>query len=333
VRKLALRILIAASLGLTMPSARAVAGAPFQLGGQRGWFHDPGFASGYFHTYDALALPAMELPPRKVHVFLPRDYETAGRRYPVVYANDGEALFFNGGFSGASWRLHEPLERLEARGWVQPIVVALVPNDRNLEYTHARVEGRATCCSLEAYARDVAGPVKAFVDAHYRTLPDSSDTIALGSSHGGLAAFFLATRHPNRVGAAVALSTSFWVGLDGPLGGSLSTRSLRRSSLMTLVGPTLGAAAARRGAPRLYLDWGLVRTGGFQNAFIEARATARSREMAALLRSDFGYSDAQLTTVEDPNGAHDEASWARRVEDALAAVLPRRTSMALPSSP
>ena len=40
---------------------------------------------------------------------------------------------------------------------------------------------------------------------------------------------------------------------------------------------------------KIYLDWGLVREGGFHNAFIEERATARGREMRELLVQDFGY--------------------------------------------
>jgi len=37
---------------------------------------------------------------------------------------------------------------------------------------------------------------------------------ALGSSHGGLAAFHMALSHPTIFGIAICMSPSFWAGID-----------------------------------------------------------------------------------------------------------------------
>ncbi|MEC4804725.1 MAG: hypothetical protein SAJ12_03705 [Jaaginema sp. PMC 1079.18] len=68
----------------------------FHKGDQTGWYHDPGFWGGYFHTYDSFNVDGN---PRLVHVFLPRNYEVTPEAFPVVYCNDGDTIFFPGGLT------------------------------------------------------------------------------------------------------------------------------------------------------------------------------------------------------------------------------------------
>lgn len=74
-----------------------------------------------------------------------------------------------------------------------------------------------------------------------------------------------------------------------------------------------GAGYAGPNPPRVYLDWGLIRSGGIQNSIIEANAATRGNAMQALLRSEFGYNDGHLHVVIDPNGDHSESAWGHRV--------------------
>ena len=116
-------------------------------------------------------------------------------------------------------------------------------------------------------------------------------------------------------GNVVAMSSSFWVGIDF---GPASLGDLRRSELWRRTSSTYGGP----NRPKVYLDWGLVRTGGAHNSLIEDRATVRGREMASLLASSYGYvKDKELFTVEDPQGEHEELSWKRRLGNALKLVL------------
>lgn len=282
--------------------------AQFEKGGQLAWFHDQGHPAGFFHTYDNFQVAGTTDAPRKVHVFLPRDYETSKERYPAVYMNDGQTAFFPGGAVGKSWQTAERLTELYDRNAIRKLVVVAVhPLNRDREYTHAPVPKRE-CCQVEGYTQYIANWVKPFIDRHYRTLPQARETTILGSSHGGLAAFYIACRRPDCFGNAAALSPSFWVGLDT----GLSTfTSLSNSRLIQLTAHTLRDKSTR---PRIWLDWGLLRDRGFHNSFIERNATKRGREMAGLLRSTFGYQqDRELFTFEDPQGAHTEESWSRRL--------------------
>ena len=285
---------------------------PVTLSGQAAWIHDDGVSAGYFHTFDALTVGTAGA--HKVHVMLPRSYPGSCKRYPVVYFNDGDTTFWKGGAANKTWDVPGALAKAYAAGtFGEVIVVAIVPVDRNREYTHVPWLAGQTCCGLPDYVSYLSDAVKPFVDAAYRTKSGANETVIVGSSHGGLAAFYTATTRPTVFGRAIAMSSSFWAGLDEvTIGGPLSG-----SALMQAAGPGLLAHH-----PRMYLDWGLVRTGGTHNAIIEARATARSTEMRDLLASNYGYgAGASLFTVEDPAGEHDEESWARRIGPALAIAL------------
>lgn len=291
-----------------IPEADRFASNTFTLGGQRATFHDEGHRGGVFHTYDAFSACG---EPRRVHVFLPRDYAETSARLPVVYFNDGNTTFWPGGASPDSWRAAEAVSDLQAAGRLEPLIlVALHPLDREREYTHAEWLPGRTCCGVEAYARALATCFKPFFDTHYRTAPNRAAIV--GSSHGGLAAFFTATRHPDAFAFAGALSPSFWAGLDSRADGASGDGSLEGSALVTPVVATLRASSR----PTFWIDWGLEREGGAHNAVIERLATERGREMVSLLE-ELGYDATTLTWLEDERGAHDEASWARRLPRVL----------------
>jgi hypothetical protein len=289
------------------------------LGGQVGWIHDEGHRSGTFHTFDALDLGAEAggSRPRKVHVWLPRH---GVGPWPVVYALDGDAVFWRGGPFGFTWDLGGLCDEVAAA--VAPFaVVAIHPHARNEDYTHVDWSGgRLPFGGLPAHAAWIAQHLKPFVDAHFPT--DPARAYALGASHGGLAAFWIATRHPDAFRGAVALSSSVFSGLDlltdrgvrpGPHGAAMAT-----APLLTEVEATLRDAGRR---PELFLSWGLRRDGGDHNRVVERLATERGRELALHLRA-LGYGD-DLAVLEDPHGGHDEATWRRHVRAWLMHRFPR----------
>ncbi|MGK7947103.1 MAG: alpha/beta hydrolase [Microcystaceae cyanobacterium] len=301
----------------------------FVKGNQEGWCHDHSDWSGFYHTYPYFKPDSFDnffSEPRKVHVFVPRDYELSETAYPVIYMNDGNTVFFEGGAYHKTWKMSTLLTRLYVSSRMRKvIVVAVSPIDRDYEYTHAPMRVREWG-GLEDYSRYLATSVKGFIDDNYRTIKEANQTLLLGASHGGLAAFYTALQHPEQFGLVAALSPSFWVGLDRVYDqenfdifddyfGTLDGSTLIASSRKTLNDEQL--------KPKIYLDWGLIREGGHHNAVIEERATARGREMKALLMEKFGYQeDHNLWTVEDTEGEHNEESWSRRLEYVLPLFYP-----------
>jgi pimeloyl-ACP methyl ester carboxylesterase len=287
----------------------------YPFAGQLVCEHDEGYSSGYFHTYDAIKLPGDGPKGRKIHIYLPRSYAQSDTRYPVVYFNDGQSIFFPNNGVGKTWRAQETLDSLYAsRSIPEVIIVAVYPTEREEEYTHAAVPGRP-CCKLDQYGEYLTQDLKNFVDQNYRTRPQREFNFIVGSSHGGLAAFFIAATHPEIFGGAGCLSSSFWVGMY-PIG---FPKRLKDSELIDQTRYGLSNPDQR---PKLWLDWGLIRTGGEHNYWVEEHATRRGIEMAGLLRSEFGYIEGpMLRVVSDPIGDHTEDSWARRLPEVFRFLL------------
>ncbi|MGK7915214.1 MAG: alpha/beta hydrolase [Prochloraceae cyanobacterium] len=293
----------------------------FTKGGQEGWFHDQGHWGGFFHTYDNFQVGGAFDRARQVHVFLPRDYEVSQQSYPVIYMNDGDTAFFPGGTYHKTWNMAGILSSLYVANQIRKVlVVAVCPVNRDYEYTHAPVWNQEWG-GLNDYANYLAHSVKGFIDANYRTIPNAENTLIVGASHGGLAAFYTATQYPDKFRCTAALSPSFWVGLDSIVEFSLFNfsetffGSLDSSTLIYAARDTLQNPLKRL---KIYLDWGLVRKGGFHNQFVEERARARGREMRDLLIKEFGYQENEnLFVVEDPYGEHTEESWSSRMPNML----------------
>jgi hypothetical protein len=294
---------------------------PLEVGGQKAWAHDEGLSTGTFHTFDALRLGW--LPPRKVHVFLPREAHDPRRRFPVVVMHDGDTSFWPGGIAHSTWDTATALASPGPDGKrpAPAIVVAVHPHDRNEEYTHVDWSlGRRPWGKLPVYAAHIARELVPFLDAHYPTLTEPKHRAVVGSSHGGLASFYIATRHPDVFGFGGCMSPSFFSGIEpppfGPGAAPLPEASIVKDALDVLKDP--------RRRPRLWMCWGLRRDGGEHNSVVEHLATERGLEMARLL-AQLGYrhhdvapgelpkSDAELWSHTDPHGAHDEPSWGRRL--------------------
>ena len=277
----------------------------FYLEDRHAWYHDEGHNSGYFHTYDALVLESDRDLPRKIHVFLPRDYGEHDRPYPVVYMNDGNITFWPDGLSPYSWEVPKTLEELYKNEIIQRvIIVAIHPLDRSHEYLHVKEfsgwlekEGGG----LSTYA-DYLVRLKHFIDRSYNTLRENKFTTIVGSSHGGLAAFYTGCIYGQYFGKVAALSPSFWAG---------GVFNLRDTPLIAAVDKYLRPDNINR--PQIGIDWGCKLSGGFHNLFIEQLARLWSKKMVKLLQSDYDYVlNENLFKYADSIGGHDERAWAYR---------------------
>jgi predicted alpha/beta superfamily hydrolase len=206
-------------------------------------------------------------------VFYPPGYhENTLRRYPVLYMQDGQNLFFPGeAFQGAHWRIAETLAALDAmNACEQAIVVGVHPNAREEDYT---APGYAD------YGRFLVRALKPHVDAHYRTLRGPAQTAVMGSSLGGVVSLYLAWQHPEVFGMAACMSSTFG----------------RRDDLAQRV------AAEPRRPVRFYLDSGWPR----DNYEV-------TRAMHTLLTRRGYRDGDDLHYYAFPHALHDERHWAMR---------------------
>ncbi len=139
----------------------------------------------------------------RLRVYLPPGYrENTLKRYPVLYMQDGQNLFFpDEAFLGQDWQVDRTIGLLDTMSAVDDfLVVGVYSKDRLAEYTKP---------GYEAFAASLAGEVKTRVDQDFRTLPGPRSTAVMGSSLGGVVSFFLAWDLPDVFGGAACLSSTF----------------------------------------------------------------------------------------------------------------------------
>jgi predicted alpha/beta superfamily hydrolase len=165
----------------------------------------PSFTSGlHGRITGRVAFPSRVLGRElALRVYLPPGYdENTLKRYPVLYMQDGQNLFFpEEAFLGHEWEVDETLERLDEMNVIdQMIVVGVDSEDRLADYTEPGVAG---------YGRALTEELLPWLDSELRTLSGPRNTAVLGSSLGGVAAFSLAWRWPEVFGMAGCLSSTF----------------------------------------------------------------------------------------------------------------------------
>ena len=140
-----------------------------------------------------------ESADRDVIVFLPPSYsKEKSRHYPVVYALHGYSI-------GAEQWTHEisvpqTIEGAFALGSKEMILV--LPDSKTI-YNGSMYSSSATTGDFENY---VARDVVAYIDTHYRTIPNRQSRGLAGHSMGGYGASRIGMKHPDVFGALYIMS-------------------------------------------------------------------------------------------------------------------------------
>ncbi len=140
-----------------------------------------------------------EAVDRDVIVFLPPSYQAQSkRRYPVVYA-------LHGFFIGAEQWTHEihvpqTIEGAFAQGSKEMIIV--LPDSKTI-YNGSMYSSSETTGDFEKF---IYHDVVAYIDTHYRTIPDRQSRGLVGHSMGGYGASRIGMKHPEIFGALYIMS-------------------------------------------------------------------------------------------------------------------------------
>ena len=136
---------------------------------------------------------------RDAIVFLPPSYvKDKHRRYPVVYALHGYSI----GAEQWTHEIHVPqtIEGAFAQGAKEFIVV--LPDSKTL-HNGSMYSSSVTTGNFEVY---VAHDVVAYIDAHYRTIPNRTARGLVGHSMGGYGAARIGMKHPDVFGSLYIMS-------------------------------------------------------------------------------------------------------------------------------
>ena len=136
---------------------------------------------------------------REVIVFLPPGYAIEkSRRYPVVYALHGYSI----GAEQWTHEIHVPqtIEGAFAQG--APEMIVVLPDSKTV-HNGSMYSSSVTTGDFEQF---VARDVVAYVDAHYRTIPNRTSRGLVGHSMGGYGATRIGMKHADVFGSLYIMS-------------------------------------------------------------------------------------------------------------------------------
>ncbi len=238
---------------------------------------------------------------RFLRVWLPPGYdqvENSGRRYPILYLNDGQNLFEpSTSFTGVEWQVDETGDRLIREGVVHPMIIVGIDNagkERFREYMpHRSLNPMMLRVQGQRYPVFLTKEVMPFIARNYRIATGPENTGLGGSSLGALISLYTAAARPGVIGRLLLESPSLWA----------SNRQMIRES-----------REIKRWPERVFLATGTAEAGREDR---DRSMVDDVRELAAIFRRA-GLDDKRLRLAVDDGATHHESAWARRFPDALA---------------
>lgn len=145
---------------------------------------------------------------RKVRIYLPPDYETSQKKYPVLYMHDGQTIFHHFRWFDSSWDVDKSMNTIYAETGKCAIIVGIDNggNSSRINELSPFKSPKYGGGGGDMYAAFLVNTIKPYIDATYRTLKDRENTASAGSSLGGLMAFYLAFKYPGVFGKVGAFS-------------------------------------------------------------------------------------------------------------------------------
>jgi len=144
---------------------------------------------------------------KKIWMYLPYNYETSEKKYPVIYMHDAQNLFDDKTSYAGEWHVDETLDSLKA----EVIIVGIEHgNEKRMDeltpYSNEKYGGG----KADAYLDFIVTTLRPHIDANFRTKTGKMNTAIAGSSLGGLVSYYAILKYPKIFGKAAIFSPSFW---------------------------------------------------------------------------------------------------------------------------
>jgi len=166
-------------------------------------------ASANLHILsDTFRMPQLN-STRRVWIYLPVDYATSGRKYPVIYMQDGQNLFDDFTSSYGEWGIDEILDKLPAMD--QCIIVGIDHGGEKRITEYDPYDSKYGKGRGDDYVDFLVKTLKPYIDQHYRTRPDARYTTIGGSSVAGIISLYAILKYPKVFGNAGVFSPAFWI--------------------------------------------------------------------------------------------------------------------------
>lgn len=144
---------------------------------------------------------------KKIWVYLPSNYQSTEKKYPVIYMHDAQNLFDTKTSYVGEWNVDETLDSINA----QVIIVGIEHGgDNRIDELTPCIHPKYNGGNADNYLDFIVNTLKPEIDTKFRTKTNAKNTAIFGSSLGGLVSFYGALKYPNVFGKVVCFSPSFW---------------------------------------------------------------------------------------------------------------------------
>jgi enterochelin esterase-like enzyme len=260
-----------------------------------------------------------------VDVWLPDGYSNT-QKYAVLYMHDGNMLYdAETTWNKQSWEVDEVASKLISEGKTKKFIVVGVWNNgqkRHPEYFPQKpyeslspIQKDTITAQLQKAGRtkEVFQPIsdlylkflvtelKPYIDEHFSTLKDKSNTVIAGSSMGGLISMYAICEYPEIFGGAACISTH-WPG----------TFSSQNNPIPDAFINYMNDHLPNPKTHTIYFDYG--------NKTLDALYPVLQKKVDVLMQNK-GFTATNWTSQFFDGKDHSEKSWAERLHIPLEFLL------------
>ena len=223
---------------------------------------------------------------RRIWIYTPPGYKTEGKPYNLLLLFDG---------SGYVSLIPAPavLDNLLAKGLIPPTVAVLVDSGSG------EARDRELTCNPQ-FAEFITKELLPWVRQRYHVTSEPSQTTIGGASYGGLAAAYVAMKHPEIFGNVLAQSGSFWWKPENEDEYEWLTRQFVASPRLPI---------------RFHLQIGLLEN------LTTARLDSPTMLVASRHLRDVLQAKGYTVQLQEINGGHDFFNWQAALPDGLTSLL------------
>ena len=147
---------------------------------------------------------------KKIWVYLPKDYQSSKKSYPVIYMHDAQNLFDNKTSFVGEWKVDEYLDTLPDSE--ASIIIGIEHGgETRIDELTPFVNEKYGGGKGNEYLNFIVETLKPLADSKFRTLTDKEHTTIWGSSLGGLISIYAIVNYPEIFGKAGLFSTAIWI--------------------------------------------------------------------------------------------------------------------------
>ncbi|MDM1346163.1 esterase [Myroides marinus] len=150
---------------------------------------------------------------RDIRIYLPKDYKSSHKEYPVWYMHDGQDLFdeatSEGRLGPVEWEVDETIEQYGDQYIIVGIDHDYEKNLREVEYSFFSTQKNPKA-EGQQYIAFIVKTLKPYIDTTYRTKKEVKYTGIAGGSLGGLISLYAGLTYPETFGKIGVFSPSIW---------------------------------------------------------------------------------------------------------------------------